>query len=107
DEAATVLLDRRPIEIAEPPAEGDQVLVVERLPTEQEHGMEMPGVDDAFKGIRIEIAQIHSAHFRGERPAGGNHFELVRARTPRGLGLSDERHRLLPYPCLGAGLTQA
>ena len=43
DETAAGLLDRGPVEIAKAAAEGDQLLVVERLPAEQQHRMGVPG----------------------------------------------------------------
>jgi hypothetical protein len=51
-EAAAVLLRRRPTEVAAAAAEGDQVVVGQRLAAEQQHGMREPGPVD---GVELRV----------------------------------------------------
>src|SRR5262249_61805457 len=91
DEAPAVLLDRGPVEVPEAAAEGDQLLIAERLAAEQQHRMIVPGLDDALERGRVELAQIDAGHFGAERPAGRDHLNRPGAVSACGHGLGD-RH---------------
>jgi len=66
-EAPSVLLDRRPVELTKPAAAGDQVLVSQRLPAEEQHQMFQPGAMNGREITRTEATQIDPADLRTKR----------------------------------------
>ena len=67
DEASPVLLDRREVQLAEPAAERDQVIVAQRLSAEQQHQMIQPGAMDRGKFAVVDATQIDPANLRAKR----------------------------------------
>ena len=61
DETPAVLLDRRPVELAEPAAEGDQLRIAERLVADEHHRMRVPSLDQLRELRGIEGPQIDAA----------------------------------------------
>ena len=95
DEAAAGLLDRRPVEIAEAAAEGDQLLVAQRLAADQHHRMLVPGVHQASERRVVEVPEIDAPHLRAERCTRRDHVERARGATACGSRLCAQSHRFL------------
>ena len=102
DEAAAVLLDRRPVEVAEPPAERDEVGIVERLAAKQQRGVAIPGLENLPEmrhrsSVRRSPARISapSAPLFGTTSIVS---KLARRRSAAGHGLN-ARHRFLRRVC--------
>src|SRR5947207_13468125 len=72
DEAASGFLHRRPVEIAEAPAECDQVLIGELLPAKQDHQMVEPGAVDGGKVPVVDAFEIDILYFSSEGLAARN-----------------------------------
>ena len=77
DEAAPVLLDRCQIEIAEPAAEPDQVIVIQVLAAEQHDEMIEPGAVDRREGAVVDPAKIDAAYLGGQCRAGGDDLDAI------------------------------
>jgi hypothetical protein len=77
DEAAAVLLDRRPVEVAEPAAECDQLVIVQRLAAHQKHRMRVPGTDHLRERGVVEIPEIDAPHLCAERPTSRNDLDCM------------------------------
>src|SRR6185503_2042736 len=67
DEPLAALLHRRLVEVAEPAAEGDQLLVGQRLIPEEQHLIIEPGAVNRCEGTIVDRAQVDALHFRAER----------------------------------------
>jgi hypothetical protein len=72
NEAAPGFLNRRPIQISESLAEGDQIFVGQILPAEQENRVVKPGSIDTREIIRVDRSQIYALNLRSERFPGWN-----------------------------------
>src|SRR5262245_11480284 len=79
DEAAAILLNRRPVKFAEAAAERDQLLVAERLPTNEQHRMLVPSVYQPPEHSVVEISQIDAPYLGRQRCASRDYVECVRA----------------------------
>ena len=75
DEASPVLLDRREIQLAEPPAERDHVIVAQCLSAEQQHQMIQPGAMNRGKFAVANATQIDPADLCAKRGAGRCHCD--------------------------------
>src|SRR5262249_52099095 len=75
DEAAAILLDRGPVEIAEPTAERDQVLVPQRLAAHQHHGVLVPSLHQTSERCIIERSKIEAGDLGPERATGRDHLD--------------------------------
>ena len=75
DEPASVLLDGRVIERAEPAAERDQIVISELLMAKEDDRVVEPRLVNGGEGRVVDGAQIDAAYFRAERRAGGDDVE--------------------------------
>ena len=75
DETAAGFLNGRPIELAEAPAEGDQILVVQLLAAEEQHQIVHPGAVDGGENSVIDMLQIDAVDFRSQRRTGRLHVD--------------------------------
>lgn len=71
DGGAAVLLHRREVQVAKPAAKAGQLVIRERLPAEQQHGMIEPGPMDGPEQRVIDPAQVGTADLGAEHRAGG------------------------------------
>jgi len=90
DEPAPGLLDGRPVELAEAPTEGDQVVVIEVLSAEQQHEVVEPGVMDGGEIGVVDPAQVDAADLGGQGGTGWHDIE-VRSRGRTRCGGRDGR----------------
>ncbi len=75
DEAAAGFLDRRPIEIAEPAAERDQIVVGQFLAAEQDHQMIEPSLVDRGKFRIGDPAKINASNLGSKGHSAGYDVE--------------------------------
>ena len=68
DKAAAGFLHRRPVEIPEAAAEGDEILVAECLAADQQHRMVVPRLQHACEGRIPEVSEIDSPDFGCQAP---------------------------------------
>ncbi len=73
DEAAAVLLDWGPVEVTEPAAERDQLLVAQRLTAEPHNGMLVPGLHHLHERGVVEVAEVDSPYLRAKRGTHRDH----------------------------------
>src|SRR5205085_7421857 len=71
DKAPPGLLHRSLVEIAEAAAEGDQIVVGQRLLPEEQHLMIEPRPVHESKRVVVELAQVETLDLRSERGARG------------------------------------
>ena len=83
DEAAAVFLDRRQVERAEPPAEGDQIGVAELLVAKQQHRVIEPRTIDLRKDRVVYRPQINIQYLRADGGRSWNNFQCRAAGTLR------------------------
>src|SRR5262249_20049403 len=90
DEAASSLLHRGPVEVAEAAREGDELVVAERLPAEEQHRMLDPGVADRGELRIADGAQIDPADLGADAAGGRRHgdWRMGSSGSLRGHGLS-------------------
>src|SRR5262249_46061076 len=100
DETAARFLDRRPIEFPEAAAEGDQLLITERLIADQHHCILLPRLNEPRESGLAERPEIDAPHLSAERSIGRDHVDPLRGTTFGGL-CSRQRHlclrSALPY----------
>src|SRR5262249_40517899 len=100
DEAAAGLLDRGPVEIPQAAAEGDQLLVAERLLADQHDRMLVPGLYQARERRLVEVPETDTPHLRAERSAGRDHFDRPGGGVALRFHCNGQRHRCLPASVL-------
>ena len=76
DEPLPVLLHRREIEPAEPPAERDQLFIRQLLPAEQQHGMPEPGAVNAVERQVVNAPKINAVNLGAERRVRDDNFDM-------------------------------
>jgi len=101
DEAAPVLLDRRPVEFPEEPAEADQLIRAQALIPEEQDGMIQPGAVNGFELTRRQPAQVNAADLGAKGGASGHNLDA---------GAEGAAHPSLPFaarggPCPAASLS--
>jgi len=72
-----VFLDRRPVEIAEPAAECDQVGVAQHLVAEQHDGVVMPSLQDPLECGVVERPEVAAPHLGAQCRSGRNHVDRI------------------------------
>ena len=96
DEAAAVFLDRRQVERAEPPAEGDQIGVAELLVAKQQHRVIEPRTIDLRKDRVVYRPQINIQYLRAD---GGRSWDNCQCRAARTRRVREH----IPYRHIGYG----
>jgi len=102
-EATAALLDRSPVEIAEAPAECDEILVGELLSAKQQDQAIEPCRVDGAKIRSVDALQVHAPDFRSQGSASRtdrHHETLYQAAWKRRPG-----KQVSPESVAGPGLT--
>src|SRR5690348_7252884 len=102
DEPSAGLLYRRQIQLAEAPAEGDQLIVAQILTSKQEHQVIQPSLMDRPEGVVVDIAKIDADHLGGQSAAcrNGADLRLVHCLPPLIPKFSAIHYRRLLECCL-------
>jgi hypothetical protein len=76
-------LDRRQIQIAKPPAEGDQLIIAEMQAAKQQDQVIEPSTMDRRGGAFVDVTQIDAAHFGAQGAARWNDLDALSRRGIR------------------------
>src|SRR5262245_41204936 len=94
DETAARFLDRRPVELPQATAEGDQLLITQPLIADQHHRILVPRLNVPHEAGLAKLAEIDAPYFGAERSTGRNDFYRLRG-VAFGRRCSSQRHLCL------------